>query len=126
MCLFLFSTEIPYGDGPEPLYSETIGKNVYLNMIHSAMEYLYLTTPYLICDHELMNALKLAAGRGKAGAVVQASSGDAENIYAVTVMDNQVRFFSSSKRLAIALITVITKPMVKSVYKNRPIAQRME
>lgn len=55
---------IPYGDGPEPLYNETIGKNVYLNMIHTAREYLYLTTPYLICDHELMGALKLAAGRG--------------------------------------------------------------
>ena len=55
---------IPYGDGPEPLYSETIGKNVYLNMIHTAREYLYITTPYLICDHELMSALKLAAERG--------------------------------------------------------------
>lgn len=55
---------IPYGDGPEPLYNETIGKNVYLNMIHVAKEYLYLTTPYLICDHELMGALKLAAKRG--------------------------------------------------------------
>lgn len=54
---------IPYGDGPEPLYNETIGKNVYLNMIHAAREYLYLTTPYLICDHELMGALKLAARR---------------------------------------------------------------
>ncbi|MDE7247213.1 MAG: cardiolipin synthase, partial [Lachnospiraceae bacterium] len=55
---------IPYGDGPEPLYNETIGKNVYLNMIHAAREYLYLTTPYLICDHEIMSALKLAAKRG--------------------------------------------------------------
>lgn len=55
---------IPYGDGPEPLYNETIGKNVYLNMIHAARKYLYLTTPYLICDHELMGALKLAAKRG--------------------------------------------------------------
>lgn len=55
---------IPYGDGPEPLYHETVGKNVYLNMIHAAREYLYLTTPYLICDHELMGALKLAAEKG--------------------------------------------------------------
>ena len=55
---------IPYGDGPEPLYCETIGKNVYLNMIHTARNYLYITTPYLICDHELMSALKLAARKG--------------------------------------------------------------
>ncbi len=51
---------IPYSDGLETI----IGKNVYLNMIHAARKYLYLTTPYLICDHELMGALKLAAKRG--------------------------------------------------------------
>lgn len=55
---------IPYGDGPEILYPESIGKNVYLNMIHGAKKYLYITTPYLICDHELLNSLALAAKRG--------------------------------------------------------------
>lgn len=55
---------IPYGDGPKPMYHDTIGRNVYLNMIHAAREYLYLTTPYFICDHELMGALKMAAKRG--------------------------------------------------------------
>lgn len=55
---------IPFGDGPEPLYRDTIGKNVYLNMIHGAKDYLYITTPYLICDHELLSALRLAAKKG--------------------------------------------------------------
>lgn len=55
---------IPFGDGPEPIYSSRIGKNVYLNMINAAKEYLYITTPYLICDHELLNALRLAAQKG--------------------------------------------------------------
>lgn len=55
---------IPYGAGPEPFYQDPIGKNVYLNMIHGAKKYLYLTTPYLICDYELMSALKIAAKKG--------------------------------------------------------------
>lgn len=55
---------IPFGDGPAPIYQDTIGKNVYLNMIYGAKDYLYITTPYLICDHELLGALRLAAKKG--------------------------------------------------------------
>lgn len=55
---------LPFGDGPEPIYLDSIGKNVYLNMIHGARERLYITTPYLICDHELRSALGLAAKKG--------------------------------------------------------------
>lgn len=55
---------IPFGDSPEPIDTEDIGKSVYLNMIHAARDYLYITTPYLICDHELLNALRLAAKKG--------------------------------------------------------------
>lgn len=55
---------IPFGSGPEPIYKDNVGKNVYLNMIHSAKRYLYITTPYLICDRELLNALCLAAEKG--------------------------------------------------------------
>lgn len=55
---------IPFGDGPGPLYREDVGKGVYLNLIHAARSTLYITTPYLICDRELMNALRMAAQRG--------------------------------------------------------------
>lgn len=55
---------IPFGDGPEPIYKDNIGKSVYLNMINAAKGYLYITTPYLICDHELLNALRIAAKKG--------------------------------------------------------------
>ncbi len=55
---------IPFGDGPAPLYPDSIGKNVYLNMIRGAKQYLYITTPYLICDHELLSALRIAAKKG--------------------------------------------------------------
>ena len=55
---------IPFGDGPEPVYTDNVGKNVYLNMIAAAKDYLYITTPYLICDRELLNALRNAAKKG--------------------------------------------------------------
>lgn len=55
---------IPFGCGPKPIYKDNIGKNVYLNIIHSAHRYLYITTPYLICDREILNALCLAAQKG--------------------------------------------------------------
>lgn len=55
---------IPYGDGPRPYYDEYISENVYINMINSAKRYIYITTPYLICDNKLKSALKLAAMRG--------------------------------------------------------------
>ena len=53
---------LPYGDSP--LDGETIGENVYLNMINSATRYVYITTPYLITDNEMITALSLAAKRG--------------------------------------------------------------
>ncbi len=52
----------PYGDSP--LDGETVGENVYLNMINKAKDYIYITTPYLIIDNELVTALILAAKSG--------------------------------------------------------------
>lgn len=52
----------PYSD--TPLDKEIVGENVYLNLVNGASRYLYLTTPYLIIDNELMTALCLAAKRG--------------------------------------------------------------
>lgn len=47
-----------------PLDQELMGENVYLNIINQAHRYLYITTPYLIIDHELKLALCNAAKRG--------------------------------------------------------------
>ena len=52
----------PYADSP--LDEEIIGENVYLNMIHKARDYVYINTPYLIIDNELVTALTLAAKSG--------------------------------------------------------------
>mgnify|MGYP003290974356 CR=1 FL=1 len=53
---------IPYGDNP--MDRENVGKMVYLNMVNQAKNYVYIMTPYLILDNELITALELAAKRG--------------------------------------------------------------
>lgn len=52
----------PYADNP--LFSDILAENIYLNMIHRATKYIYITTPYLIVDNEMMTALTLAAESG--------------------------------------------------------------
>ena len=41
-----------------------VGEDVYLNMINRAEKYVYICTPYLIIDNEMMTALCLAAKSG--------------------------------------------------------------
>ena len=55
---------IPYGDGPDIYYKAKIGKYVYINMLNQAKKYVYITTPYLICDYELLNAISACAKKG--------------------------------------------------------------
>lgn len=55
---------IPYGSGPKPIYKEQVGKAVYQNIINQAIDYVYITTPYLIIDYNLTEDIKNAAMRG--------------------------------------------------------------
>ena len=52
----------PFSD--TPLDDEIVGENVYLNIINRAKHYVYICTPYLIIDNEMMTALCLAAKSG--------------------------------------------------------------
>ena len=54
----------PYGDGPRYFDEDEVAENVYLNMINQAERYIWITTPYLIIDNRLTNALCAAAKRG--------------------------------------------------------------
>lgn len=47
-----------------PLEDEMIAEGLYLDVLAQATDYVYIFTPYLIIDHELMVALSLAAKRG--------------------------------------------------------------
>ena len=53
---------IPYGDNP--MDRENVGEKVYLNLINQAHSYVYIMTPYLILDNEMITALEFAAKRG--------------------------------------------------------------
>ncbi len=55
---------IPFGDGPKPVFDRQVSKSVILNMLNQAKRYVYITTPYLIIDSELIEALENAAIRG--------------------------------------------------------------
>lgn len=52
----------PYGD--LPFDKEAIGERVYLSLLQKANKYVYITTPYLVIDAEMENALISAAKRG--------------------------------------------------------------
>ena len=52
----------PYTDNP--LDSEPVGENIYLHMLYHASRYVWITTPYLIIDEQMQQALCTAARSG--------------------------------------------------------------
>ena len=53
---------VPYS--VSPLGRERVGEKVYLDLIDTAHRYLHIMTPYLILDHQMIDALTYAAKRG--------------------------------------------------------------
>lgn len=72
----------PYGDSP--LDGETVGENVYLNLINMAEDYVYIFTPYLIIDNEMTVALCLAAKRGVDVRIVTPNIPDKKMVFWLT------------------------------------------
>ena len=52
----------PYCD--TPMDTENVGEQVYLHILQRARKYVYICTPYLIADDNMMSALALAAKSG--------------------------------------------------------------
>ncbi|MCL2127662.1 MAG: cardiolipin synthase [Treponema sp.] len=52
----------PYADSP--VDNENVGEHVYIQIINQAKKYLYINTPYLVPDDNLLSALALAAKSG--------------------------------------------------------------
>ena len=73
---------IPYTDSP--LDKESVGENTYLNIINSASEYVYITTPYLVITNEMESALSLAAKSGVDVRIITPSKPDKWYVHAVT------------------------------------------
>ncbi|MDR1787787.1 MAG: cardiolipin synthase [Treponema sp.] len=52
----------PYADSPYD--TENVGEHVYIQIINNAERYVYINTPYLVVDENLLSALCLAAKSG--------------------------------------------------------------
>ncbi|MBQ7667930.1 MAG: cardiolipin synthase [Clostridia bacterium] len=91
----------PYAE--TPFDDEKTGEDIYLNIINQANDYVYIFTPYLIIDTDMVNALNLAAKRGVDVRIVIPGIPD--------------------KRLVYTLSESYVEPLVKSgvkVYKYTP------
>lgn len=77
----------PYMD--TPLDDETVGENLYLNMIGNARKYVYIYTPYLITDNEMLTAFKLASKRGVDVRIVTPGVPDKKFVYWLTQSNYQ-------------------------------------
>ena len=53
---------IPFADNPTD--DERLCKNIYLDMVNNARDYVYAMTPYFIVDDEVISALQSAAKKG--------------------------------------------------------------
>lgn len=67
-----------------PLSSEPVGENVFMQMINDAKNYIYIFSPYLIVGNEMMTACKLAAKRGVDIRIVTPGIPDKKIIYRMT------------------------------------------
>ncbi|MBR7186526.1 MAG: cardiolipin synthase [Clostridia bacterium] len=74
----------PFGDGPHPLYKRHLGEDVYVNIISSANKYVWISTPYLIIDYRMREALTLAAQRGVDVRIVTPHVPDKKVAFALT------------------------------------------
>lgn len=72
----------PYADNPWD--HEAVGENVYLNLINKAKKYIYITTPYLVIDNEMLTALSLAAKNGVDVRIIVPGIPDKKIVYEVT------------------------------------------
>ncbi len=73
---------IPYADSP--LDNESVGENVYLNIINNAKKYIYIFTPYLVLNDTLHKALVLAVKRNVDVRIVTPGIPDKKYVYYVT------------------------------------------
>lgn len=72
----------PFSDNP--LSSERVAENVYINLANRAQNSLYFITPYLIISDEMSLALTLAAKRGVDVRIITPGVPDKKTVYAVT------------------------------------------
>ncbi|MGN1411471.1 MAG: cardiolipin synthase [Oscillospiraceae bacterium] len=72
----------PFHDTPFDKY--LISENVYMGIINSAKKYVYICTPYLILDNEMVTSLKMASQSGVDVRIITPNIPDKKYVYSVT------------------------------------------
>lgn len=72
----------PYIDSPAD--KELVARNVYINILNDATDYVYITTPYLIMDPELTNSIINASKRGVIVKIITPHIPDKKYVHLVT------------------------------------------
>lgn len=72
----------PYGDSP--LDEESVAENVYFNILQQATRYVYIATPYLVVDNEMITTLSLIAKSGVDVRIITPGIPDKWYVYWVT------------------------------------------
>lgn len=72
----------PFGDNP--LDNHNVAENSYIQIISMAKEYVWITTPYLVLDNEMITVLKLAAQSGVDVRIITPKMPDKWYVFAVT------------------------------------------
>ena len=92
---------IPYGDD---IYNrEDIAEDVYCYMMDNAKNYLHITSPYMVYDHQIEDALIFAARRGVDVKVIVPSTPDhmmtwcVSQTYIKRLVENGVRVFNYTR-----------------------------
>ncbi len=72
----------PYGDSP--LDDENVSENAYFNILQQAHDYVYIATPYLVVDNEMITSLSLVAKSGVDVRIITPGIPDKPYVYWVT------------------------------------------
>ena len=88
---------IPFGDGPNPIYEKQIGKTVIMNILNQAQNYVYITTPYLIIDNELMRTIENTSLRGVDVRILVPHIPDKKLVFEMTKSNYQILMKSGVK-----------------------------
>ena len=72
----------PFADSP--LDDLNVGESIYLQIIHNARRYVYITTPYLVLDNEMITALTIAAQSGVDVRILTPGIPDKKLVYMIT------------------------------------------
>ena len=72
----------PYGE--MPLDNEIVAQNIYAGILNQAGEYVYIMTPYLIIDTELINDLILCARHGVDVRIITPGIPDKKLVWSIT------------------------------------------